>query len=239
MPELRGNPGNPLLLLDRAQLYCKARNFDLCLGDLDETVRTDPSPRRALVAGSILGRAIASSPTAQINNLRRFLDSLEQKLSGQKDSVIFELARHRLRGEILLADGAPEMAVTEFREAATLDAPVNSLEYLARALVAASRKAKDARARREMQHEAAALYAAVAMHPARVWEFARAYPPGFFADQVEAWLQLPHDQSQSDSQRDAMKQALLRLRPSSVVLSPGLAGKSPHRIQAPTKPLHN
>ena len=129
-----------------------------------------------------------------------------------------------MRGERLLADGSYKAAVSAFRKASTLDAPANSREYLSRALVAEARQTPSREARQSMLYEARSLYAAVAFHPAVIWQFAQAWPPGFFSDQAEAWLRVDGSCSVHDRRRASLEETLARLRPQSPVLADIAAG---------------
>lgn len=210
---LKSKPDSPGLLIDRAQLECKLNKYDECLTDLRQVLASDGSPRRIIAASAIAGQAVGSGHGAKTVKLRLFLNSLNISESDARLGIIFELARHRIRGEQLLADRKTKAALAEFLQADALDAPFMARDYLARALVMAAADETDATKAQDMVAKARACLSSIATRPAVVWQFPPTYPPGFYADQLVAWLQLPRDPSIPVTERGSILQALRRLRP--------------------------
>jgi eukaryotic-like serine/threonine-protein kinase len=210
---LRVTPANTVLLMDKAQIECKLGDYSACLSDLGQVLSKDDGPRKIISASAILGGEIFSAPRAKTGSLRTFLKSLEVPSAGPQHGLIFDLARYRLRGEILLTEGDAKAALAEFFRADALDAPFNARDYLVRALTRAAAQERDASKAREMRRKAKEYCAAIALHPATVWQFSPAYPPGFYADQLEACLHLSGGPPISEAETRAMLQSLSALRP--------------------------
>ena len=66
-----------MLLLDRAQLYCRLKDFVRCDEDLAKA-RPGSSPGRAISASTIVRRAVESFPGSQTDALRRRLGVIEK-----------------------------------------------------------------------------------------------------------------------------------------------------------------
>ena len=225
---LEQDPGKASVLIARAHLYGKLRRYDACIADLELATRNDTSAFQALAASRVLGLALTSSPPKDARvALRKLLVKLEQARKGAEEGLLNELAVAHLRGEILLADGKTGAAVAKFREASAIDSSNGSREYLARALRADAAMKTDVQEKQKLILEAAKLYATSALHPAVVWEFSQQYPPGFYADQMEALLRLPGLSPNPDSvgsSRAELLRTLSRLRPqSAILLNQGLA----------------
>jgi tetratricopeptide (TPR) repeat protein len=206
--------------LGRAALYCKLHKYDLCIDDLNSALRAEPSPDSLVVASGILGRAISASPRANTSHLRFYLESLHKSNTAEGFGLVAELARQLLSGETVLSGGNAVAAIQAFRKADKLDAPLNSHEYLARALLASATKHPNTSTAASELREAASIYAAVALHPARIWWFSPGYPPGAFADQLESYVEvLPSASSSSATEHTLLTLSRLRHRADSNVIS--------------------
>jgi hypothetical protein len=139
-------------------------------------------------ASGILGRAMVNATGAEAPAVRMALAPLEAKLPANDFGVISTVARSRVHGEVLLARGDVAGALREFRKADALDAPFASREYLGRALMAAAAHEPNSAAARALRTEALQAFAGAALNPGMVWSFPLDYTPGFYADQLGAWL---------------------------------------------------
>jgi tetratricopeptide (TPR) repeat protein len=228
--KLESLSGIAALFMDRAQLNCRIEDFTSCVADVNKAMSIDPSPARAIAASVVLGRAIGHAPGKRNVSLMEALGTLQHMEFGPEYGLIGDLARLRIRGELFLANGSSAQAIVEFRKASQIDAPINSREYLARALIANAQHTENEASQTAMLREAQAIYAAIAFHPAVIWQFSLSTPPGFFADHLEAWLKLS-DRFGDDPKRPEAIQTLKRLRPGSAELlrsdslNPSLATK--------------
>jgi tetratricopeptide (TPR) repeat protein len=206
-------PEDTLLLLDRGVIYCRVGESSLCLDDFDQVLRIDASPAALLTISRALGRAFKFMPRTRVERLRSYLSVLLQRLPADPSATDVALTRASIQGEILLAWGRPKEALTEFRKADALEAPIHSREYIARALEAAAAKEPKLSSAQAMLHQATLAYSSVALHPEVVWYSPRSYPPGFYADQLEAWLRLASTDSGHQDGISAGAYRLARLRP--------------------------
>ncbi|MGD0200998.1 MAG: protein kinase [Bryobacteraceae bacterium] len=119
----------------------------------------DRSPQRIIKAATWLARS-GSSGEAE-----RLLSSVEG------GAAIYQAARHRILGEVLMARGETSAGVAEFRQADLVEPPVRPREYLARALALSGDAAG-----------AAALYQRVADTRNLLWHAPDEEAPGLCAD---------------------------------------------------------
>jgi serine/threonine protein kinase/tetratricopeptide (TPR) repeat protein len=210
-------------LLARAYLECKSGQYDPCLQDIHSGFALGPTPGHALTADTVLGNAFAAAPSRFAPQIRRELNVVAQSIPDSGLGNLASLLKLRTRGEIQLASGDPKGAVQTFEKAATKDAPAGSREYLARALVAVGAVEPDPKAAANLRRMARDAYAPIALKPAYLLCDLAAFPPGFYADQLESFLRvsLPTDQSDSIVLHAAQELAALRKGvPASSRLSP-------------------
>lgn len=182
-------------LIDRSYLEIKMRDFDACLRDIHEALQATPSPWLIVAADTVLGTAYAGAPGIYRHWIRRELEYASRIVSSFSDNgTIFEFARLRTRGELQIVEGNPIAAVASFRLAAIKDAPVENREYLGRALVTLARAQSDQKKARAYLQEASDFYSITALDPRRIWCEPSDYLPGFFGDQLEAFLQIAKEQ---------------------------------------------
>jgi tetratricopeptide (TPR) repeat protein len=179
-------------LLDRAYLRCRLGDRSSCFGDLRRAVDLTSRPDNLIRASAILGTAIAGphvSPALRAAMTVQ-LESLEKKLPTQDYGVIFQLARFRIQGELLMARNKPKLAVAKFRKADALDSPIADRDYLARGLVAMASTLNSEPEAHSFLEEALTLREHMANNPQLVWNFSPRYPPGFLADELANYLEL-------------------------------------------------
>jgi eukaryotic-like serine/threonine-protein kinase len=171
-------------LLDRAHLHARLGEVEPALKDLDDSMALDSSPTAIIQASAELGWMVSSSGDSSRAVLKRHLQVLQTKLPKLESACVFELARRRVQGEVLLAEGKTDQAMVQFEAADVLDAPITGREYLARALAAAARTAYEPARAAALRNKALAMYERVALAPQSVWFYAVWFPPGFVKDEV-------------------------------------------------------
>lgn len=97
---------------------------------------------------------------------------------------ISEVARLRLRGEVLLAEGKWEGALDRFRTASRMEAPARDKEYLARGLLAAADYTHDRAMATNYRKSALAIYSTFASKPGQTWQWSLSSPPGYLSDEL-------------------------------------------------------
>jgi serine/threonine protein kinase/tetratricopeptide (TPR) repeat protein len=172
--------------MDKAYLLCGLKSYGTCLASMTEALTTDASPPMLIAATSILGTAIPDAPRTQAVKLRGKLLQIEKLRASEDVGAVSNIAKLRLRGEGLLAEGLTQAAVAEFRKAAAQDAPIRPREYLARALTQASSQLSQPRTRSDLRREALAEYARIAQNPNLVWADPMLHGPGFVREQKAA-----------------------------------------------------
>lgn len=178
-------------LLDRSYDRLQIGDFEGCLSDVDSALGSSSSPWLVPVADTVLGTAFVTAPAKYGLEIKRELNEVQQHLAAAKETgAIFEFGKLRTEGELLLVDGHAEAAVTVFRKAAVQDAPAGDREYMGRALVAlASHKPNPSEANKLLT-EAFQSYSVTVLNPASIWCQPSSYPPGFYGNQLEAYLKL-------------------------------------------------
>jgi eukaryotic-like serine/threonine-protein kinase len=171
-------------LLDRSYIYLKRGQYAECLRDAKEALNADRSFERSMTAASILGRAASDSKGKLSASIMAELRRTENLLPKVDFAPISEIARARVRGELLLVQGNVEAAVQEFRKAVVLESPVVEHEYLARGLRAAARQRKPNFTATEGLREALAEYAKTTRRPGQVWQWSLDYLPGYLSDET-------------------------------------------------------
>ena len=154
-------------------------------------------------------RILSTCPPSDRRRVQRLLQDMERVLPDDSLGLVYRLARSRLQGELALMRGDTKTALTAFRKADALDAPLSAREYLARALLAAaSRESKMSAA---LKQEALRIYARTALRPASVWRQAWYYPPGFVSDQMASYLALAKSLGQDDDDARDIAKAFQKL----------------------------
>lgn len=200
-------------LLDRAYVEARLGEFDDCLRDVRDALDGDTSPWTIVTADTVLGAAYQSIPHRYHEPIRRELARMAHMLVGsQGRGAIFEFAKWRTQGEILLAEGKHEAAVEAFRKAALKDAPVENREYLGRALWALAASEKNSTASVSLRRQALEAYSTVALRPALIWCDPGNYLPGFYADQLQSYVYIAQSLGRNDPQASAARDRLARLR---------------------------
>ena len=200
-------------LLDRAYIESKVGEFDNCLRDVHAALEASASPLMISTADTVLGAAYLDSPPRYHELIRRELARIAHMLVvSEGEGAIFEFARLRTRGEILLAEGKPKAALEAFQRAAIKDAPVESREYLGRALLALAASEKSAAAADNLRRQALTAYSATALRPALIWCDSGSYLPGFYADQLQSYVRIAQDLGSKDADAMAAEAKLASLR---------------------------
>jgi len=177
-------------LFARAYVEALFGNYAACLKDIQLAISLEDSPRRLTVASAVLGEAYSRAPHLYGAQLERELRKLEKRLPHGSLGVFAEIARYRLRGEVLFASGDAKGAVAEFGRASQLEAAANSREFLGRALSRASFQEKDSRTAQELRQAALDAYAVLALQPARLWLDSPDSLPGSYLLQLHAFIDL-------------------------------------------------
>jgi tetratricopeptide (TPR) repeat protein len=134
-----------------------------------EASHLDRAPNRVIRAASLLARA------GFISDAAARLDSLDRNSPARN----VQIGRHRVLGEILLAEKRPREAWTEFQQAASMDGAGVLSEYVARGAEAAGEHAL-----------ALTLYARMAEAPGYFWRYPDTDPPGAWADALARFVAL-------------------------------------------------
>jgi tetratricopeptide (TPR) repeat protein len=207
--------------LDRAYLECQYGEFDPCLKDVEAALDLDRSPQSAIEASAILGRAFPQLSGKRAHHCLALLHGLISDQSYDGFGTIGDLARLRVEGETLLASGQWQKALASFEQADKLDAPVNEREYIARAFEEAANHEPVLNTARLLRLEALEAYGRVALHPNTAWQYAEKWKPGFYADQLSAYLRLAAMTGTRNRDTEAALQRYRALRPiDSRVLNP-------------------
>jgi serine/threonine protein kinase len=181
-------------LLDRAYLETRISEFDDCLRDVHDALAISTSPWTIATADTVLGAAYLASPPRYHEAIRRELARMDRMLgTPEGHSAIFEFAKLRTQGEILLAEGKPRAAVDAFRRAELKDAPVESREYLGRALWELAASEKNPAVAADLRQQALKAFSATALKPSLIWCSAGSYLPGFYADQLRSYVQIAQE----------------------------------------------
>jgi serine/threonine protein kinase/predicted negative regulator of RcsB-dependent stress response len=177
-------------LLDRAYLHLKQRDYAGTLADSKAALELDRSFQRSATAASLLGRAAADAKGQLRKDLITALTSVEAGLGKGDFRPISTIARARVRGEILLAQGKPKAALRELETASRQDAPATDRDYLARALLAAAAQEDDTKVALEERQRALQAYERMAFRPGQIWQLPEEYPPGYLSDEVLSYTKL-------------------------------------------------
>jgi hypothetical protein len=200
-------------LLDRAYLETRIGEFDTCLRDAHDALAASTSPWTIATADTVLGEAYLASPPRYHEAIRREMSRMDRMLGAPEGhSAIFAFAKLRTQGEILLAEGKPRAAVDAFRRAELKDAPVESREYLGRALWVQAASEKNPGVAAGLRQQALKAYSAAALKPALIWCSAGSYLPGFYADQLQAYVEITQALGNKDPNATAAESSLAHLR---------------------------
>jgi serine/threonine protein kinase/tetratricopeptide (TPR) repeat protein len=209
----QGNPAAQSSKFDgRAFIEAKLGQLDDSYHDMQEAIRLDPSADSLMAVESVLGPVIATIPRPQSKRFRDLAAFLQGYAPKNDNGPIFQIAGLRVRAEALLARGDISAAVREFRHLSVVDAPSTAREYLGRALKTAASYEKEPSKRRQLIVQATEAYAKVALRPSAVWADPLAYPPGFLADELDAYIQLCQNYPDTSRNMAAAINLLHRLR---------------------------
>ena len=206
--------------LSKAYIENKLGLYDQSQKDINQGLSLDASPQRLMTASSILGAVFARRQGVPSSDVRRALYNLERRLPDPINSVITQIARHRVRGEILFAENKIKPAVAEFEAASDLDSPITSREYLARALQKAAENESSPDDAARLRKRSMEAYAVIALRPGLAWLQTTEAVPGFYGDQLEAYLHLAILDHRMDDSNYGYLVRLMKLRePSSAFAS--------------------
>ena len=152
-----------------AYLYLAKGDHAACRTACLRALELDESLGRSRDVGSLVARA------GYLADARRVLKSRDPG----NYPPISEEVRHRLQGEILLAEGRAQNALEEFEKADKQAPPPEDRNYLARALIALDRL-----------EEAWTIYKKAVETQGQVWCQAESHPPGFWADTLYQYASL-------------------------------------------------
>jgi eukaryotic-like serine/threonine-protein kinase len=192
-------------LVDRVLLQCRLHDSNNVAGEIRDALKLHAGWEVYISASSVLGECQADVPMSG----KRFSDVLEvllKELPGQDDSLISQIAAHRVRGELLLTKGARKEALTEFLKASRIEEPASNLEYLGRAYLAVSEQDADATAKAANRAKALEIYHEISAQPALTWNFMLALSPGMYANSLEIYLRYAAHPEGGES--DEMKRLL-------------------------------
>ena len=211
--------GEASKLLARASIEAALENFTACIVNIKASLKLEKSPQRLMVASAILGAAYQHAPQAVALLLRTEIARLEKQMPGKPIGLISDLARLRLRGETLLANGDAEGAVAQFRKAGDLDALANGREYLARGLSVLAQKETNPSRVLALRRSAMEAYAATALRPNLIWFDSVDIQPGYYASQLIAYLRLAKELPDPEKHVNGARDALQAIRGGAFTLS--------------------
>jgi serine/threonine protein kinase/tetratricopeptide (TPR) repeat protein len=207
------NPQDASQLLDRAYVNGNMGEYGSAAEDIKLAISKDRSPYTLLAASEVLGQILPRAGSKETQQLKAILNSLEHELPPEGFGTVTQDARLRIQGEVLLARGDAKDALSAFRKADKLEAPIGSRDYLGRALMAQAAAERDRAKATLLRERAMEAFATIAMRPAVVWQFPIAYPPGFYADELGSWLRAATWVKNLDSLRTGAMRKLEALRP--------------------------
>jgi serine/threonine protein kinase/tetratricopeptide (TPR) repeat protein len=186
-----GNPGDLAdKLLALSYLYFKQKDPKSSRIFALDAMKVEPSLRRAADVGSLLARQ------GWLTEAKKILE--EQDFSSH--TVVSEVTRHRLQGEILLAEGRTRQAMVELEVAKKTDQEIALLhDYWPRALIAVGRPDEALQQLDDLRRQRG-----------QVWHQAEYYPPGYAADLLFQYAQLASHLRKSEA--PAVLDEYLRLR---------------------------
>jgi serine/threonine protein kinase/tetratricopeptide (TPR) repeat protein len=199
-------------LMAAAYVLALNHQYTSCIEALHESLDRESGPQQIMLASSALGVAYHRAPRENAVALRKELSGLQRRLSPASLGVISDMARLRVKGEILLARGDAPDAVRVFKQAAGLDASANGREYLARALDAESQAQPEPRIAEELRRAALTAYAQTALRPDLLWFDSADNLPGYYSQQLSEFIRLAKATPGNEAQMAAAVKVLRNLR---------------------------
>jgi Flp pilus assembly protein TadD len=198
-----------LFLMERGSMECRLSQWDACIEDARAALTSEHSPNAALLTSQFLARYGFFAPPHVQRQIDAILQLAEPAADGDQPGPLFEMARLRTRAsrELLHHDCGP--ALRDFQQAAHIDAPAVSHEYLGDAYALCATVEQNREKASSLRQQAADSYAWGAFHPAFLWYEPNRHPPGSATDQLQAWLALNRT---PDPRNEAARQRLLALR---------------------------
>jgi serine/threonine protein kinase/tetratricopeptide (TPR) repeat protein len=166
-------------LLAIAYVRYRQGAFDASRKACLEALRLDNSLERSLTAGTLLARS------GYPKDAQRVLDGLDN----DRYPPISDIVRWRLGGEVLMAEGRPCQALSEFDRADAAEAKAHDREYLARADLACA-ESPGSTERTTRTQQALSAYKSIAQSPGRFWYQAETSLPGFWSDALFQYAKL-------------------------------------------------
>lgn len=151
-----------------AYIYYRQVDFANCKRHALAAVIEESGVGHLLTAGTLLARCNAPQDAERLLQISR--------MSGPEP--VFEIARNRVAGEILLANNKPSDALSKFKAAAALEDAGEPKEYLARALSFTDRQA------------ATVEYRKIIDSPGQIWQEPELHWPGLLGDSLQQYLML-------------------------------------------------
>jgi eukaryotic-like serine/threonine-protein kinase len=207
------------MLMDRAFLRCRTRQYGSCLDDVEASLALNDSPKMVLESSSLLGSYLPDAPVLPALHMRELLRRNQQHSSDNDPGVVFQMAALQTRAELLLAEKHCDAAIKVFHAEDVLDSPAGTREYLGRALNICAARQSDPQRARDMRAQATAAYARGAFRPAFIWYELTFHPPGFYADQLTSWLHLALQEQPLDPRVPQAMHVLHALRGSQALSS--------------------
>jgi tetratricopeptide (TPR) repeat protein len=187
-------------MLAKAFIEVNQGDIAAALADLDHAIALDKSPQRITQASTILGLAIASPTSRNDVALMQRLVDLQNSLDKSDPTIVAQIAREHVQGELFLAHRDYSAAIRELRKAAQLDVRFNGQEALGRALETASLHEHDPAKAAALRQQSAEAYKATATHPEYAWLRTDSNLPGIYRVQLSAYLRMAaqtHENSSS------------------------------------------
>ncbi len=151
-----------------AYLYFRQLDFANCRLFAQSAVENESGVTHLEASATLLARCEAPLEAERLLHI----------LHSSGPEPVFEIARGRVEGEILLAKNKPEEAVEKFRAAAVLQDAGAPKEYLARALTQAGSEA------------GAQEFKKIADAPGQIWQEPELQWPGLVGDSMEQYIHL-------------------------------------------------
>jgi eukaryotic-like serine/threonine-protein kinase len=145
--------------------YLAYRSGDLttCKSSSLAAVNSENGQAHLQAAGSLLARC----------GFTREATRIESQLKTLPDRPIFQAAKYRLAGEVLLAERSAAKALSQFEAASAIEDIGYPREYLGRTFLSAGKR-----------EEALKIYRDIAEHPGAIWQEPDLQFPGLWADSL-------------------------------------------------------
>jgi serine/threonine protein kinase/tetratricopeptide (TPR) repeat protein len=206
-------------LLDRASLECQMKDVPQCLADVRQALSLDPGRRAFLAAEDTLGPAMASASAQQAPRIRQEIHGLEAQINKEDFGFVTRLMRLRAHAESFIADGKLAAGLAEMRKVSALDAPATTRAYLGRVLLQAANLEQSPSALKSLREDALKAYGVTALRPQFAWYDPVNFPPGFLADETEAYLRTAIKLQKFDLDTSQAVTLYSHLRPNSLKAS--------------------